>query len=162
VKASFHFDKDLLKQRFSFSSNMLLNDNLISYLSVYVKGQNIYGTSSFRFNSSQKLVPNTAQKLKNERRKIQMHFLSLLLVLSQFLFGAKHVPLVIALENSFIIWTDFSVNFLKWTASKKTDDVIELFNLFTDFETQNIKSKRRTPCQSGKVRTNKNKNRWIF
>jgi len=92
---------------------MLLNENLINYLSVHTKAQNVYGTSSFRFNSSQKLVHNTAQQLKTEYRKLIACFVVQLLALAQLIFGARNASLVIALENFFIVLAAFVLWFLK-------------------------------------------------
>jgi len=116
---------------------MLLSENLISYLSVHIKAQNTYGTSSFRCNSSQKLVHNTAQKLKNEDWRIMAYFFIILLAFAQVIFGAANVPLVIGLENFFFILAASTVCFLKWTAFKRNNNLIELFNLFAYFETRN-------------------------
>jgi len=116
---------------------MLLNENLIGYLGVHIQAQNIYGTSSFRFNSSQKLVHNTDRKFKNEYCKIIAYSLVILLAFGQVIYAAKNVPLVVGLENFFSVTAAFVVCFLKWTAYKKNDDVIELFNMFTFFETRN-------------------------
>jgi len=132
-----YFGTNLPKQMFSCSSNMLLNENLMGYLRLHIQAQNIYGTSSFRFHSSQKLVHSTNREVKNEFCKIMAYFLIILIAFGQVIFAARNVPLVVGFENFFSVTAAFVVCLLKWTAYNKNDDIIELFNMFTYFETRN-------------------------
>jgi len=120
---------------------MILNENLISYLRVHIKAQNIYGTCSFKFASSQRLVKNPKKEVNKVYWKILAQAVFLLISVGQLVHFAKTKSLVVGLENLFVIGGSCNACLSKWILLRKKDTTIELFNLFVDFENRNKKGK---------------------
>jgi len=119
---------------------MLLPANLIKYTRLHLNIHRFLGTCSLKFETNQKLTVCSRKSVLWELKKTAVSILYFAIIWAQF-FRARKENFATKLENFFFV-TDFSVFIaLKWMVASRQKEFAELFNLFLQFETNNLNGK---------------------
>jgi len=118
---------------------MILQDNLITYIKVHLLVHTYQGTCSFKFSPRGNLTTvKCMKKLKWEVKKTLIYTIYVLVLCVQLLHEGKSVPLIITLESLLFAVANSIFCYTKWMVFKNRKRVVELFNLFLQFENQHL------------------------
>jgi len=122
---------------------MLLEENLIAYIKYYLLVQRLQGTCPYKVSKSLNLNSNSPGKMRWEHIKTTLYALYVCVLWIQLIHERRSVELVISLESLLFATGAQVFCFTKWVTFKRRDQLIELFNLFLQFEKQHLYSKFR-------------------
>jgi len=113
---------------------MLIHASLYSYINVHLSIQRFCGTCPFLIKQTQKLATSSRKSLEYEFCKNILFTLYVFIIFSQLFHEWGDIQVVISLESLLCVLGDFTCCFTKWVIYYRRKNVIELFNLFIQFE----------------------------
>jgi len=124
---------------------MLIQLSLASFLKVHLKLQQFYGTIPISIcpNSPYKIVVvNIQSKLNYELFKLTVTSFYTFVLWVQLSTEGKDVAIVNTLESLLFAMAATGMCYAKWVVFFRRDKLVELYNMFLNFETYHLKSKQ--------------------
>jgi len=122
---------------------MLLQENVFAYFKFHGHSQDFHGTCPFAISpKNESVFLKSRGWLRYERLKIFLHFFACLVLSVQLFHARNSVPLVMFLEGLLCTLGGWIFNYIKSVVFCRRKYIVELFNLFIQFEKRLLKGKK--------------------
>jgi len=120
---------------------MLQNENIINCIKIHLRLQTIQGTFPVTISSSLKLTSSTQASLKYELYKTKLYTIYVIVLWGQLIHGWNKTSQILSLQALLLAIGYLVCLFTKWTGFLQQRSLIELVNLFLNFESRFVKGK---------------------